>query len=84
MTEAETRKEQEGTSVEGLTFEQAYKELEEIVASLENEEHPLEKALALFERGQTLARYCSSLLDQAELRIQQIVDGELVEFNLQS
>jgi exodeoxyribonuclease VII small subunit len=66
--------------VEQLTYEQAYSQLEEIVAVLESDEHSLDLALKLFERGQALARYCASLLDQAELRVQQLSAEELVDF----
>lgn len=66
--------------IEQLTYEQAYRELEEIVAVLESDERTLDSALALFERGQLLARYCSNLLDQAELKVQQVSGEQLVEF----
>jgi exodeoxyribonuclease VII small subunit len=66
--------------VEQLTYEQAYSQLEEIVAVLEADEHSLDLALKLFERGQALARYCAGLLDQAELRVQQLSAEELVDF----
>jgi exodeoxyribonuclease VII small subunit len=65
-------------TLEGTTYEQALGELEQIVAALESEEHPLEEALALYERGQVLARYCASLLDNAELKVQQL-SGEVLE-----
>lgn len=71
------------TPVEKLTYEQAFTELEEIVTALEADEHSLDNALALFERGQLLARYCAGLLDQAELKVQQISGEELVDFPLQ-
>ena len=67
-------------SVEQLTYEQAFTELETIVATLEVEERSLDAALTLFARGQDLARYCSALLDQAEVRVQQITGETLVEF----
>lgn len=61
-----------------LTFEEAYAQLEAIVARLESGELTLEEAVTLYEQGQALARYCSELLDKAELRIQQIAeDGTL-------
>jgi exodeoxyribonuclease VII small subunit len=71
------------TPVEKLAYEQAYAELEEIVAMLEADERSLDTALALFERGQALARYCAALLDQAELKVQQIAGENLVDFNTQ-
>jgi len=68
------------TPVEQLTFEQAYKELENIVLAMETGQHSLETALQYFERGQALARHCANLLDQAELRIQRLSGEELEDF----
>jgi exodeoxyribonuclease VII small subunit len=59
-------------AIEGLTFEAAFKELEECVAKLESGELPLEESLALYERGQALAAYCGKMLDQAELKIEEL------------
>jgi exodeoxyribonuclease VII small subunit len=61
-----------------LSYEQAFAELEGIVNQLEAEVGDLDAALALFERGQALAKRCSELLEKAELRVQQLgEDGEL-------
>jgi exodeoxyribonuclease VII small subunit len=74
----------EPESVESLAFEVAFQELEEIVARLEQEEHTLEESLQLFERGQSLARHCARLLEQAELKVQQIIQDDLVDFEGES
>ncbi len=66
--------------VEELTYEQALHELEAIVAALEDAEGSLEDSLALFERGQALVRHCARLLDQAELKVQQLTGEELEDF----
>ncbi len=58
--------------IQWMTYEQAYKELEEIVNGLETNQKSLDEALALFERGQALAKHCSGLLDRAELKVQQL------------
>ncbi len=68
-------------SLENIPYEQALAELEQIVSTLESSDRPLEETLALFERGQVLARYCSKLLDQAELRIEQISGDQIVPFD---
>lgn len=61
-----------------LSFEDAFKRLEEIVARLEAGDLSLDESLALYEQGQQLARHCSQLLDAAELRVQQLnEDGSL-------
>jgi exodeoxyribonuclease VII small subunit len=67
--------------LEALTYEQAYAELEEIVAALESDQNSLEDALALFERGQKLSHHCAQLLDKAELKIMQLSGDELVDFS---
>jgi exodeoxyribonuclease VII small subunit len=63
-----------------LTYEQAFSELEAIVASLEANDRPLEEALALYERGQVLTRYCAEMLDKADLRVQVLSSEGLADF----
>ncbi len=65
---------------EDLTYEKAFAELEEIIDKLENEEHPLEEAMRLFERGQFLAKFCADYLDKAELKVKQLSGDSLVSF----
>lgn len=57
-----------------LSFEAAFEELEMIVAKLESGELSLEESVTLFERGRTLSALCQSLLDKAELRVNQLTD----------
>jgi exodeoxyribonuclease VII small subunit len=68
--------------VEELTYEQAYAELEGIVAALESEERTLDEAISQYERGQALAKYCADLLDKAELKVQQLSGDEMAEMDL--
>jgi exodeoxyribonuclease VII small subunit len=64
-----------------LNYEQAFSELVGIVKALEDEEHTLEEAVTLFERGQALAKHCADLLEKTELRVNQLTeDGKLEEF----
>ena len=65
--------------IEELSYEEAFAELEAVVGTLENEEKTLEESLTLFERGQALSKHCTALLENAELRVKQLVDGELDE-----
>jgi exodeoxyribonuclease VII small subunit len=63
------------------SFEDLNRELGDTVRKLESGELPLAEALALFERGTTLAEQCNTLLDGAELRVRQLMsrpDGGLV------
>ena len=66
--------------VEELTYEEAFAELETIVNVLEEEQNPLEDAMSLFERGQTLVKRCSELLDGAELKVRKLSGDELTDF----
>ena len=61
-----------GEDIQTFSYEQAFAELEIIVASLESNQKTLDEAIALYERGQALSKRCASLLDQAELRVRQI------------
>jgi exodeoxyribonuclease VII small subunit len=51
-------------------FEEALKELEEVVARLEKGELALEESLRLYERGIALARSCHGKLEEAEGKIE--------------
>lgn len=73
-------------AVDKLSYEQAFGELEMVVERLGTGDLPLEEALALFEKGQALAARCSELLEQAELKLRQLVpdeSGGYVEIDLE-
>jgi exodeoxyribonuclease VII small subunit len=53
-------------------FEEAQKELEQIVERLEHGQAPLDEALALWERGEQLYRVCRERLDSAQGRIEEL------------
>lgn len=59
-----------------MTYEQAFGELQEIVARLESGELELEGSMALFERGQALSDRCTRLLEHAELRLRQLAPDD--------
>ena len=66
--------------VEKFSFEEALKELDEIVTRLEVGELTLEESLALFEKGQVLAGRCVDLLEAAELKVELLTaEGEVVD-----
>ncbi len=58
--------------IEQMSYESAFAELEKIVAALEANQHSLDEAVTLFERGKALAARCAALLDQAELKVSQL------------
>ena len=55
-----------------LSFEDARKELERIVAQLESGQANLEDAVTLWERGEELYRHCVSKLDAAQGKIEEL------------
>jgi exodeoxyribonuclease VII small subunit len=67
-------------SQEDLSYEEAFIELESVVEALENEQRPLDEAIALYERGQVLAKYCAGLLEKAELKVRQLSGDVLIDF----
>ena len=56
-----------------LTFDDALAELQRTIAELETGGLPLERTLALHERGAALLEHCERLLRSAELRMRQLV-----------
>lgn len=59
--------------IASLSFEAALKELEKIVSELEEGRAPLERSIAIFERGQRLKARCDTLLREAEARVEKLV-----------
>ncbi len=55
-----------------LSFEQALKELEGIVARLEQGSVPLEESISIYERGDALRKHCDGLLKAAEAKVEKI------------
>lgn len=61
-----------------LTYEQAREQLIEVVRTLETGGTTLAESLALWERGEELARVCQSALDGARARLDEVL-GEAEE-----
>ena len=57
---------------EQLTFEAAQRELEQIVQRLEGGQAALDEAIALWERGEELYRFCREKLDVAQGKIEEL------------
>lgn len=54
------------------SFEESMKRLDEIVAQLEEDKLPLDRMIALYEEGVTLARACGEKLEAAEQKVRLI------------
>lgn len=61
--------------ISAMSFEEALKELESVVQSLEGGQVPLEQSIALYERGEALRAHCEGKLRDAELKVEKIVAG---------
>jgi exodeoxyribonuclease VII small subunit len=59
-------------SAEPASFEDAQRELEQIVERLERGQAPLDEAVALWERGEELYRFCLGKLDAAQGKIEEL------------
>jgi exodeoxyribonuclease VII small subunit len=56
----------------GDSFEDSFRRLQEVVRRLSEGSLTLQDALASFEEGMRLADRCSTMLDEAELRVKQV------------
>ncbi|GAB2619214.1 hypothetical protein GCM10027270_02210 [Nocardioides ginkgobilobae] len=66
----------QGTSDQGTSYEEAREELVDVVRRLEAGGTTLEESLALWERGEELARVCQRWLDGARARLDEVLAAE--------
>lgn len=74
-------------AVDELAYDDAFAELQRVVAALESGGQSLEATITLYERAVALQRRCERLLAEAELRVQQLMarpDGGLAVVDLES
>lgn len=77
MASNESGGEAAASVTENLSYEEAFQQLERVLARLESGDLPLEESLALFEQGAALASFCARTLDDAELRVRKWQPGDL-------
>lgn len=65
-----------------MSFEQALKKLEAVVAAMETDDLPLETLIKRYEEGVKLAQICQAKLAEAELKIQQLEKNAAGEMKL--
>jgi len=63
------------TDLSSLTFEQALRKLEEIVARLESGDAALDESISLYTQGEALRAQCEARLKDAQARIEKITLG---------
>lgn len=67
-----------------LSFEEAVKSLEKVVAQLEQEDVPLEKAIELYQEGMSLSKLCDEKLQNAQDKVVKILNNNQEEpFDIQ-
>jgi len=60
--------------ISALSFDEALLQLQRTVGELEQGGLPLERSIALYERGVALHERCSTLLAEADLRVQKLLE----------
>ena len=68
--------------VKKLSFEETLQRLETIVEKMETSEATLEKSLDWFEEGMELIKSCRDELEQAEQKVQELVEKSGGKFDL--
>ena len=66
--------------IQKYSYEQALKELEQVITDLETGSLALEEMIVQFELGKELLAHCQNLLDQAELRVVELGDTKKAGF----
>lgn len=68
-----------GKKPESVDFERALDELEKLVERMEQGDLTLEESLKSFERGMELTKQCQSALDQAQQKVDKLLeqDGDI-------
>lgn len=65
------------------SFEEALKRLETLTQAMQSSEMPLEEALAAYQEGNELVKYCQTKLAEVEQKLQVLDAGGLKELNLE-
>jgi exodeoxyribonuclease VII small subunit len=64
------------TDIDKVSFEEAIKELTDIVGKIEQGQIPLQDSLEQYEKGMDLIKHCRAILQKAEMRIEKITKTE--------
>ena len=63
-------------SLDKMSFEDAMKELEKLVDSLDKGDVSLEEAITAYDRGSQLKEYCEKKLNEAKMKIETIQSSD--------
>ena len=67
------------TELDKLTFEEAMKELEKLVDSLDKGDVSLDDAIAAYDRGSQLKNYCEKKLQEAKMKVDTIQSSDNID-----
>ena len=65
--------------LEKLTFEEAMKELELLVDSLDKGDISLDEAIAAYDRGSQLKDHCQKKLNEAKIKVETIQSSDNID-----
>ena len=65
--------------LEKMTFEEAIKELERLVDSLDKGDVSLDEAIAAYDRGSQLKDYCQNKLNEAKMKVETIQSTDNID-----
>ena len=71
-------------NLEQITFEEAIKELENIVDDLERGEVSLDEAVSAYERGSKLKNICQERLNDARMKVEKIKQDESGQISIEN
>jgi exodeoxyribonuclease VII small subunit len=61
--------------IEALSFEESYTRLEQIIQKLESGDLSLDESMSLYEEGVRLAHHCEHQLDDAQIKVTQLLSA---------
>ncbi|NQT25355.1 exodeoxyribonuclease VII small subunit [candidate division KSB1 bacterium] len=64
-------------------FEETFNALQTVVEKLESDEISLEDAVKAYEEGMQMIRQCTTILEKAQIRIEQLSKDDVGQFNLE-
>lgn len=62
-------------------FEEKYLKLEEILKQLQSEQLNIDDSIELFKQGIILKNQCSEIIENAQMQVNEIIEGENNEHN---
>jgi len=80
--EAAVKKSKGTKAQKDLSIEDAFAQLQKILAKMEDEKTTLEDSFASYEKGMQLLQYCNDRIDRVEKKVQKMAeDGTTTDFN---